>query len=278
MQTNSIPISVVIFTKNEEKNITDCINSVSEFNEVIVVDSESSDSTVRLSENLGAKVVNFSWNKKYPKKRQWSIDNIEYQNEWILFLDADERVSVKLINEIKIFITFHQFKYCGASLPIDYFFAGVKLRFGQKPRKTVLFRTDSTKYPIIDDLRSEGMGELEGHYQPLINGKIRKFRNSITHNDNDPIVTWMFRHINYAKWEAFLINNIQIKKVVDDSKSKLSFIFHRYSYRPIIFFTYSYFIRLGFLDGRAGFNYAFAKAWYYWLSDVIARENVKNVI
>jgi hypothetical protein len=86
----------------------------------------------------------------------------------------------------------------------------------------------------------------------------------------------MVRHVNYAKWEAHLLMNQDTKLEVDASKSGASSWFHRLPLRPLAFFVYSYILKFGFLDGRAGFDYAFAKTWYYWLSSVIAREKQKN--
>lgn len=272
-----LAVSAVIFTKNESANIIQCIESLNEFSEICVIDSFSTDQTKQLALNLGVRVIDFEWNGQYPKKRQWSLEQVKYKNEWILFIDADERVTQSFIDELKHFLTYSKEGYSAASIPIDYYFAGKRIKYGQKPRKTVLLRLDKARFPVIDDLTADGMGELEGHYQPMIAGKTKKFRKSISHNDNDPISTWMFRHINYAKWEAHLLMNPQAKIQVDSSKSGFSAWFHKLPLRHLIFFLYSYFLRFGFLDGRVGFDYAFAKSWYYWLSDVIAREETKDV-
>ena len=267
-----IPISVVIFTKNEELNIIECINSASEFSEILVIDSESSDKTVEFAKNLGVRVINFQWNGEYPKKRQWSLENVSFRNSFILFLDADERISKALCEELKDFSTNVTEKYSAGSIALDYFFAGKRLRFGQRPRKNVLLRIGKVHFPTIDDLRTPGMGELEGHYQPIINGKTKRLKRRIIHNDNDPISSWMIRHVNYAQWEAHLLANPHIKADVDASKVGAVTLFHKFPLRPLVFFIYSYFVKFGFLDGKPGFDYAFAKSWYYWLSRVIARE------
>ena len=271
-----LPISAVVFTKNEASNIKDCLLSLSNFSEVVVVDSLSEDDTCLIANRFGARVVNFDWNKQYPKKRQWCLQEINYINEWILFVDADERVNQDLVDEISNFLINQSSIYSAASIPIEYYFAKKLLKHGQKPRKTVLLRVGSAYFPVIDDLTSHGMGELEGHYQPTIRGRIKKFKNGISHNDNDPISTWMIRHVNYAKWEAHLLLNTSAKIEVDKSKGIIASIFHKLPFRPLIFFIYSYLIKLGFLDGKAGFDYAFAKSWYYWLSRVIAIESNKN--
>lgn len=273
---NKLKISAVIFTKNESRNIEDCIKSLEDFSEVIVVDSLSTDDTVTKAKALGATIIDFNWNSKYPKKRQWSLEKVPYRNSWILFVDADERVSLELIDELRDFQEFETENYVAGSIPIDYYFSGKRLKYGLRPRKIALLQIGMVSYPEIDDLSAEGMGELEGHYQPLVNGSTRKFKNGISHNDNDPISTWMSRHINYAKWESYLLMNREVKKTVDDSKGGVVTYFHKMPLRPIAFFFYSYIFKCGFLDGRSGFDYAFAKSWYYWLSGVIAREERTN--
>ena len=267
-----IPISVVIFTRNEESNIRECIYSASEFSETVVIDSESSDRTVEITMELGARLVPFKWNGEYPKKRQWSLENVTYKNEFILFLDADERIPPALCDELRFFIARNADNFSAGSISIDYYFAGKRLKYGQRPKKIVLLRIGKAKFPQIDDLRASGMGELEGHYQPIINGRTKTFSHRIVHNDNDPISSWMNRHVNYAEWEAHLLANPEVKRQVDRSKGGLVSFFHKLPFRPLVFFVYSYFFKFGFLDGKPGFDYAFAKSWYYWLSRVMARE------
>ena len=271
---DKLRISAVVFTKNEESNIKECLEKLSDFSEVMVIDSMSTDLTCEIATSKGARVIFFDWDGKYPKKRQWSLDNVDYSNEWILFIDADERVTKPFMNELRSFIKLATPSVGGASVPIEYCFAGKRLKFGQKPRKTVLLRLGQAKYPVIQDLAAEGMGELEGHYQPLIDGKVLRFRTGILHNDNDLISSWMTRHVKYANWEAHLLLNDDAKNVVDKSKGRFASKFHKLPFRPLGFFFYSYILRFGFFDGRAGFDYAFAKCWYYWLSGLIAREKV----
>ena len=276
MKINELSVSAVILTRNESANISECIKTLQNFSQIIIIDSQSHDRTKEIAINLGVEAIDFDWNGLYPKKRQWSLENIEYKNDWILFVDADERVTEGFVLELRAFLTKFSKYYAAATIPIDYYFAGKRLKFGQRPRKTALLRVGKVHYPEMNDLGAEGMGELEGHYQPIVSGKVKKFKNAIKHNDNDPISTWMVRHINYAKWEAHLLMNHDTKLEVDASKSGASSWFHRLPFRPFAFFIYSYILKFGFLDGRAGFDYAFAKSWYYWLSNVIAREKQQN--
>ena len=271
---DKLRITAVVFTKDEESNIKECIESLSNFSEIVVVDSMSADSTCGIAAAQGARVIYFSWDGKYPKKRQWSLDNVHYSNDWILFIDADERVTEPFVNELRSFIQISSPNVGGASIPIEYNFAGKRLKFGQKPRKTVLLRLGQAEYPVVKDLAAQGMGELEGHYQPLINGKVLRFKTGILHSDNDFISSWMTRHVKYANWEAHLLLNGDAKNVVDSSKGRFASKLHKLPLRPLGFFIYSYIFKFGFFDGRAGFDYAFAKCWYYWLSGLIAREKV----
>jgi len=87
---SNIPITVVVPAKNEEANLGRCLERLSRFTEVIVVDSSSTDKTPQIVENFGKRYINFEWNGQYPKKRNWLLLNHELANEWVLFLDADE--------------------------------------------------------------------------------------------------------------------------------------------------------------------------------------------
>lgn len=269
-------ISVIIFTRNEEKNILDCINSARLCNQIIVLDSLSTDKTEDIANRANVEFVTFNWNGQYPKKRQWALDNLDLHNEWILFLDADERLTDDLLNELEEIQLKHSDRYSAILIPIAYYFAGKRLRFGQVPKKIVFFKKKNVSYPVISDLSITGMGELEGHYQPYVFGKIGRARNKLIHNDNDPISTWAIRHVNYANWEAHLMLNKIDMRLVANSKSSLASFVHKSRIRSILFFVYSYIFKFGFLDGRAGFDYAFGKAWYYWLSGVIFRERKLN--
>jgi len=85
-----IPASVLIQTKNEEASIERCLAALSDFDEVIVVDSNSVDRTAELAAASGATVINFTWNGAYPQKKQWQLEHAPTRHPWILFLDADE--------------------------------------------------------------------------------------------------------------------------------------------------------------------------------------------
>lgn len=271
-----IPVSVVIFTKNEEANITACIESARGFGEVFVVDSNSTDMTVELAEGQGARIIQFFWDGKIPKKRQWSLESLPFSFEWILMLDADERLSSELANEIGELVAHANATVVAVEIVLDYYFGGKQLRFGHKMAKRVLLRHARCRFPDVGDLGAPGMGELEGHFQPIADGSVARLKNKLTHDDRDELWSWAERHVRYARWDAFLINDPVARERVMRLKGRGGRMFHNLPSRPLVFFLYSYVIRFGFLDGRAGFDYAFGLAWYYWLAGVIAKEELDH--
>jgi glycosyltransferase involved in cell wall biosynthesis len=94
-------ISVLIPTLNEARNISECVASVRWADEIVVVDSGSTDGTLDAARRGGARIVEFTWNGRLPKKKNWALENVEWKNEWVLILDADERVSAGLAEEIQ---------------------------------------------------------------------------------------------------------------------------------------------------------------------------------
>src|SRR3954469_652588 len=85
-----VPVSVLIPIKNEAANLRRCLGSVKWADEIIVVDSQSSDGSVEIAREHGATVVQFQFNGVWPKKKNWALENVSYRNEWVFILDADE--------------------------------------------------------------------------------------------------------------------------------------------------------------------------------------------
>ena len=190
MSRKVIPVSVVILTKNEASNIRDLISTLSSFNQVIIFDSNSTDSTVKYAKELGVTIENFTWNFQYPKKKQSALELEIIENDWILLLDADERISQSLAEEIYFFVSNYESNFVAGQFSIDYYFAQQKLSFGYKPKKLSLFRKGKVFFPEVDDLTIPSAWEVEGHYQPFFDGDIYFFKNQLVHKDNDPIPDW----------------------------------------------------------------------------------------
>ena len=268
-----LPITVIVSTKNEEEGIATALSYLSEFDDVVVVDSASTDRTVEIAESLGARVVPFVWNGAYPKKKQWCLENAGAKYSWVLFLDADERPSKNLLLELRELIPeMEAVKFGGYDILLSYRFAGKFLKYGHRVTKRALLNPSHSRFPVVNDLDAPGMQELEGHYQPLVDGPVGSLHGRILHDDKDPIRTWFDRHNKYSDWEAYLAVHHDLKADIASKRSSNGRVFDKVPFKPALFFIYSYCARLGFLDGRAGFDYAFALSGYYWQIGLKVRE------
>lgn len=266
-----VPISVLVQTKNEESAIATCLAGLEAFDEVIVVDSMSNDDTAEIARRCGATVVAFEWDGKYPKKKQWQIDNVATTHDWILFIDADEVPTPALVESMRRFVA-SPGGAAAAQLRLEYHFAGRALRFGHRVYKTALLDRRRARFLPVDDLGLPGMGELEGHYQPVCDGPVVTLDGLLAHDDVDPVRTWFDRHNRYSDWEAGLRVRRAHGARVAVNRSRQGQLFDRVPFKPLMFFLYSYVARGGFLDGRPGFDYAFALAAYYWQIGLKTRE------
>jgi hypothetical protein len=144
-------------------------------------------------------------------------------------------------------------------VPLDYVFLGRTLRHGHKVRKRVLFDRRDCAWEPLDDLSVENPFEMELHVQPTVRGTVATTRESIVHDDLEPLAHYFDRHNRYSDWEAVLRHN--------DSKAERTTrgnLWAKVPFKSLVFFVYAYLFRLGFLDGRAGFHYAVANSFYYW--------------
>ncbi len=268
-----IPISALIQTKNEELGIEACVRALSDFAEVIVVDSCSTDRTVEIAKRAGARVVNFEWNGRYPKKKQWQLEHVNTQFDWIFFVDADESPQPELVSELRaLFAKGAGPNLAALDIDLDYVFSRRVLRHGHRVTKRCIVHKRRVRFPEMDDLEAPGMGELEGHYQPEVDGNVLQMTGRILHNDVDPVETWFARHNKYSSWEAHLRANKSLRSEIARRRTSKGRTFDRVPFKPLLFFIYAYIVRLGFLDGRAGFDYAFALSSYYWQIGLKYRE------
>ena len=96
-----LPVTVCIPVRNEARNLSSCLASLEgHFDEIVVVDSGSADNSRQIAEAAGAKVMDFQWDGRFPKKRNWTLRNHDFKTPWVLFLDADERVTTSFIDEL----------------------------------------------------------------------------------------------------------------------------------------------------------------------------------
>lgn len=264
MPQNKIPISVIVATKNEASRIALTLNALQMFEDLWIVDSESVDETQSIAAQAGAQVVNYQWDGRYPKKRQWALENLPLKYERIFFVDADEVVTKELSAEIAAL----DWRCAGYFIKGLYASGGRILRHGLQNNKLCLFDRRKIEFPAVDDLDLEGMGEIEGHYQPVLKfgfeGEgLGQLRAPMIHEALADRAAWEARHIRYARWEAGM--NAKSAWPSDPKwwRQGLKVLFRAMPCRGAMAFVQSYIFALGFLDGRAGFEFARLRARYY---------------
>lgn len=267
MTQTKIPVSVLIPAKNEEANLPACLASVARADEVFVVDSQSSDRSIEIAESHGAQVVQFHFNGRWPKKKNWSLENLPFRNEWVLIVDCDERITPELWQEIEQAIQNPDIE--GYYLNRRVFFLGKWIRHGGKyPDWNMrLFKHRVGRY---ENLGTEGIpntGDNEVHEHVVIKGKTAYLKEDMLHIDFRNIYHWLERHNRYSNWEARVYLNLLTGQdesgtiganLFGDSVQRKRFlkrIWVRLPFKPFLRFILFYFIRLGFLDGRAGYIY-----------------------
>ncbi len=264
-------ISVVILARNEELAVGECVRSAARVSrDIVVVDSGSEDSTARVAEAAGARVVQFSWNGQYPKKKEWALRNSGLRHDWTLILDADERVDDGLARELLKIVA--EGKFDAVDVPIAYFWRGRRLKYGQTVNKRSFFKRSCTRFPEVMDLDAPGITEVEGHYQPIVEGRVGVAGASLIHDDPDPLSDWYARHNRYSDWEAYLRVNPDARKSVRRARSRQGRAFEAIPLKPLVIFFYNFLVRRGFLDGRHGFEYALSLAMYQFQISVKVQE------
>jgi glycosyltransferase involved in cell wall biosynthesis len=262
MKTIKIPITVIVSVKNEELNLPTCLGKLNRFEQIIVVDSGSKDDTLVIAAGLGIEILQFAWNGKFPKKRNWALQNANIRNEWVLFLDADEFVTDAFVNEVAI--KTQDPNYNGYTIQFENYFMGKKLRYGYGFNKSALFKKSKGAYEKIEeDLWSHL--DMEVHEHPIIEGKVGLLKSKVIHKDFKTLEHYIEKHNSYSTWEAQ--RYLQLKQ----SENKLLSINQKIKYGllntgflPLIFFVGSYFLKLGFLDGKEGFYLARFKSHYFF--------------
>lgn len=264
---SKVPVSVLIPAKNEQANLPACLTSVSRADEVFVVDSQSSDRSVEIAESYGAKVVQFQFNGRWPKKKNWSLENLPFRNEWVLIVDCDERITPELWEEIETAI--QNPEYGGYYLNRRVFFLGQWIRYGGKyPDWNLrLFKHKLGRYENLNTEDVPNTGDNEVHEHVVLQEKVGYLKHDMLHEDFRDIYHWLERHNRYSNWEARIYYNLLTGQDENGTiganlfgnavqrKRFLKKLWVRLPFKPMLRFILFYFIRLGFLDGRAGYIY-----------------------
>lgn len=252
-----IPVSVVIVAKDEERDIGDALESVKDFEDIVVVDSFSEDRTVEICRKYTNRIYQQEW-QGYARQKQLAVNYAE--KPWVLILDADERVTPELKEEIKHLFAhpthIANYGYFGFYVPRKNFFLGRWIKYGGWwPDYTIrLFRKDSGY-----------VEEREVHEKIIVKGSVGYLKNPLEHHTYRSITEYI------KKMEAY--STLAAKEFVSKNPepSETSLIF-KMSLNPIFTFLKMLFLKQGFRDGIHGFILAVLYSFYTFLKYLKAWE------
>lgn len=259
-----LPISVIIPVKNEERNIAACLESVAWADEIWVVDSRSVDDTATIARRYTDKIAQFDYPGGFPKKKNWALQNLSFKHEWVLLLDADERVTPELRQELRDVL-----KRKGGA---DGYYVNRKLIFlgrwikhcGWYPSWNLrLFKHRLGRYEKLEAEDVENTGDVEVHEHVVLEGRAEYLKNDLLHEDFKSIYHFIERHNRYSNWDARVYHNLASGVKTSGIRASLfgsplerkrfiKRLWARLPCRPMLRFFWMYFLRLGFLDGKPG--------------------------
>ena len=270
-------ISIVIFTKNEERDLPGCLQSVSWSDDIHVFDSFSTDQTVPIATRFGAKVQQRKFDN-FASQKNAALRELHFRYVWVLLLDADERIPAPLVAEMKQFITTAPPGVNAARLRRRDFFMGTWLKHAQiSPFYIRLVRPEKAAY------------EREVNEVMKVDGEIRDLNEPFDHFPfSKGIAHWVDKHNTYSTMEAGLAGGSSgltsryswtraiFAKDFNERRYHQKGLSLTLPFRPLLKFAYMMLIRRAFLDGRAGITYAFLQSFYEYLIVLKTRELAAN--
>ncbi len=257
--------SIYILTYNEEIDIADCIESALLSDDIIVVDSFSSDRTVEIASRYPVRVVQHQF-ISHGKQRTWMLDSIETKHEWVYILEADERMTAELFAECLEAIESQQ--AIGYYVAEQVMFMGKWIRYStQYPRYQMrLFQKGKvwfTDYGHTEREVCDGVtGFLEASYPHYTSGKgLNRWIDKHNRYSTDEATETIHQlETGEISWRDLFFGSSEVarRRALKDLSLRLPF-------RPLIRWFYMYFILRGFLDGKAGFAWCTLQAFYEYL-------------
>jgi glycosyltransferase involved in cell wall biosynthesis len=257
----TVPLSVLVPTLDEELNLPECLASVDWADQVFVVDSFSRDRTLEIARAHGAHVVQHAF-ENYARQKNWALECLPFRHEWVLILDADERVTPELRIEIESAIA--STRYAGYYLNRRFIFLGRWIRHaGWYPSWNLrLFRHALGRYE-----------DRPVHEHVVLDGPVGYLRTDLLHLDRRPFSAFVDRHNRYSSLEAEARLAVQRQQSTQRLSPKLlgspverkRFLRERVwpglPFKPLVLFVYMYLVRRGFLDGRPGLVLCVFHSW-----------------
>ncbi len=273
-------ISVVIPTFNEEIHIQRCIESLKKITKhIYVLDSFSTDKTKQIAKELGATVFDVAWENSYAKKFNWGLKNIEFTTPWIMRMDADEYLTEELIDEINKNIKTLSEKTTGIYIKRRVYFMDRWIKHGGY-YPTYLLRIWRVNTGICEE-------KLMDEHIKLSYGETVTYQYDLIDDNKQNLTFWTAKHNTYSIKEAADILNIiykfSYKEEIEPSfwgtqEQRKRWLKIRYAslplfLRPVLYFSWRYFFKLGFLDGKPGLVWHFLQGgWYRFLVDAKINE------
>jgi glycosyltransferase involved in cell wall biosynthesis len=278
---SAVTLSVVVLTFNEERNLAACLESVAGWAaEIFIVDSGSTDRTVAIAKQFGATVATHAF-EGHARQWRWTFDNLPIRSEWVLAIDADQSLTPELKADItkKLPLWSQPGGPAGAYVNRRQVFRGRWIKHGGYYPKYLLklFKRDAVSLDETD---------LVDHHFTVAGATVRLDGDLIEDNKNESeIAVWIGKHNRYAVLQA---REEETGKLADTSGGPFGSPDDRTRFRkriwyrlplylrPLGYFVYRYFVRLGFLDGKEGFIFHFMQAFWYRLLVDINRDEIRQ--
>ncbi|HTC21201.1 MAG TPA: glycosyltransferase family 2 protein [bacterium] len=264
-------ISILILTLNEENNMPDCLASVAWSDDIVVLDSGSRDKTIPLAKKQGARIAKRPFDN-WAAHQNWAIENVRFKNPWVFYLDADERMTPELKDEILAIANNPSLKEVGYFCGRKNYLWGKWIKHAFPP--SLIFRFFKPGYVKFKEV---------GHApSPVIKGAHGYLKNYFEHyNFSKGLEEWFAKHNRYSSLEA----REGVKTMSEPWKGTdlvsgdpfvrrraLKALSYRIPCKPLLKFIYLYFFKCGFLDGKPGLIYCFLQIIYEYMIVVKMRE------
>ena len=262
--TKAIPVTVLLAVRNEEANLHRCLNALGPAKDVVILDSGSTDRTPEIAAAAGAKLVQFVYEGGYPKKRQWALQHLEFDTEWILLLDADEVVPIELWSEIEEAIGSAK-AHSGYLIRKGFHFLGRRLsRGGFSHQAVLLVRRGKARFEELVEVPGDSL-DMEVHERVIVDGSVGGLRTPLIHEDFKGLEAYIDKHNRYSTWEAHLRHQLLTSgrygtesvepKLLGNAQERrrwLKQIAVRVPFEASLWFIYHYLVRLRLPRGAIG--------------------------
>ncbi len=260
-----LDLTIAIPVRNEQANLDNCLAAIGHdlARHVVVLDSGSTDRTREIAKRHGAQLLDFVWNGRFPKKRNWFLRNHQLRTKWIMFIDADEYLTPGFKEELRSTLPIS--KKDGYWLNYTVYFLGKELKGGYPLKKLALFQPAKGEYEQIDEVQWSNL-DMEVHEHPVIMGDVGVIKNKIDHRDLRGTSNFVIKHNEYASWEAErFLKSVQQRAFTNHwtLKQKLKYRLMKSVFLIPLFFIGTYILYRGFRDGARGFAYAILRTSYY---------------